>query len=353
SATSSPSRGHPEMPRSERIAASRRAVSAGRIRSEPPGRGAARRVRAVLAVALVLAGASTSLPAQADATAPPEAVPLLWQVRSSSATVYLYGSIHAAPPQAVPPPAVVRRAFTLSDALATEVALGDDLTRRLSEAMAQRSELPPGRALHDYVDEHGWQRIRRWASSAGFPVDSIERLQPWLVEMLVAESAGLPDGFTAENGLDAYFAAKATARGIPQAGLETVEEQLDALAGGSFGEQARSLLLALDHAGDSGSIERLYEAWRSGDVSAIEAIILDHHGGADDAAVYDRLFTRRNEAWIDSLVEYLAGGKTTFVIVGAGHLVGHGNVIELLRDRGYAVTRITDPAQLPTPARPR
>ncbi len=333
------------MPRSESRSVARR----GRW----PVGGVSRVFRTALTVALVLAGASASLLAQADATAPPDAVPLLWEARSDSATIYLYGSIHAAPPEAVPPPAVVRHAFTLSDALATEVALDGDLTRRLSEAMAERSELPPGRALHDYVDEDGWQRIRRWASSAGFPVEAIETLQPWLVEMLVAESGGLPEGFTAENGLDAYFAAKASARRIPQAGLETVEEQLDALASGSFEEQARSLLLALDHAGDSGRIERLYEAWRSGDVSAIEAIILDQHGGADDAAVYDRLFTLRNEAWIDSLVGYLAGEETTFVVVGAGHLVGRGNVIELLGDRGYAVTRVTDPTHLPTTAQTR
>ncbi|MFW6292102.1 MAG: TraB/GumN family protein [Spirochaetota bacterium] len=313
-------------------------------------RAAARLVRTVLAVALVLAGASTSLPAQADATAPPEAVPLLWQVRSDSATVYLYGSIHAAPPEAVPPPAVVRHAFTLSDALATEVVLDGDLTRRLQRAMAERSELPPGRTLESYFDADEWRLVRRWASRAGFPLDSLERLQPWLVEMLVVETSGVPDGFAAENGLDAYFSAKASARGIPQTGLETVEEQLDALAGGPPEEQARSLVQAVEYAADSGRIVELYRAWRSGNTAQIEAIIHEQYGAAEHADAYDRLFTLRNEAWIDSLVEYLAGEETTFVVVGAGHLVGRGNVIELLGDRGYAVKRITEAAQLATVA---
>lgn len=304
--------------------------------------------RSALAIAFVLSGITTSLPAQADATAPPEAVPLLWCVRSGPATVYLYGSIHTAPPEAVPPPAVVRHAFTLSDALATEVVLDGDLTRRLSEAMAERSELPEGRTLASYFDADGWRRIRRWASTAGLPIDSLETLQPWLVEMLVTETTGLPEGFTAENGLDAYFAAKATARGMPQTGLETVEEQLDALAGGSFDEQARSLLRAVEYAGDDRRIVELYDAWRSGDVAAIEAIIVEQYGGVELAEAYARLFTVRNEAWIDSLVEHLAGESTTFVVVGAGHLVGRDSVIELLRERGYEVARITEPAQLAT-----
>lgn len=305
--------------------------------------------RATLAVALVLAAALVPLRAHADATSPPDATPLLWQIRSDSATIYLYGSIHAARPDAIPPPAVVRHAFTHSDALATEVALDDDLGRRLSEAVAERSELPPGLTLESLLDRAGWLRIRRWASDAGLPVEAIETLQPWLVEMLVAEASALPDGFTAENGLDTYFSSKATARGMPQTGLETVEEQLDALAGGSFEDQARSLLHAVEYAGEAERIELLYEAWRSGDASAIEAIVLEQYGGADSADTYARLFTRRNVAWMDRLTEHLAGEQTTFVVVGAGHLVGPDSLLDLLRDRGYAVARVRRHEQITAP----
>ena len=312
-----------------------------------------RRVRTVLAVALVLVGAAPQLAAQADAAAPPDAVPLLWRVQSDSATLYIYGSIHAAPPDAVPPPAIVRHAFTRSDTLVTEVVLGDDLTERLGAAMAARSELPAGTTLESFFDEAEWSSVRRWASGAGIPLESIESLQPWIVEMLVAETGGLPEGFTAENGLDTYFSAKATASRMPQAGLETLEEQLDALAGGRLEEQARSLLHAVEGAGEPGRIERLYEAWRSGDTPAIAAMIDEQYGRPELAGTYNRLFTMRNEAWMAPLVDHLSGTATTFVVVGAGHLVGRDSVIELLRDRGYAVTRVTRHEQISAAARSR
>jgi uncharacterized protein YbaP (TraB family) len=48
----------------------------------------------------------------------------------------------------------------------------------------------------------------------------------------------------------------------------------------------------------------------------------------------------RNRQWLPRLESFLAQSDICMVIVGAGHLVGKGSVIELLKERGYTVEQM-------------
>ncbi len=50
---------------------------------------------------------------------------------------------------------------------------------------------------------------------------------------------------------------------------------------------------------------------------------------------------KRNTDWVPKLEAFFEQDNV-FVAVGAGHLRGERNVIDLLRARGYTITRITD-----------
>jgi uncharacterized protein YbaP (TraB family) len=50
---------------------------------------------------------------------------------------------------------------------------------------------------------------------------------------------------------------------------------------------------------------------------------------------------KRNESWIPTL-ERIHGDA--FIAVGAMHLVGKRSVLDLLKQKGYTITRITPPA---------
>ncbi len=61
----------------------------------------------------------------------------------------------------------------------------------------------------------------------------------------------------------------------------------------------------------------------------------------EDAALdrfLDRLLRTRSQAWVATLERVAAEGGA-FVAVGALHLTGPGNVLELLRARGFEITR--------------
>jgi hypothetical protein len=273
-------------------------------------------------------------------------VPFLWQVESQTATLYLYGSIHVAPPSVLPPPAVVREAFYRSDVLVTEVPLGESLPLQLAEGMESRSALPEGVTLRDFYSDAEWRVVRNWAEHAGVPREPLLGLQPWVVELLAMELEGYPPEFTAENGLDVHFGAKARARGMEQVALESVEQQLDVLSGGSYEEQARSLLTALSNHPRDFDIVELFRTWQRGDTVDLAAVVRSHYSDASQAAAFERLFTNRNTAWLEILRGFLRTERAYFIVVGAGHLVGEGSVIDLLEQAGYSARRAFHPDEL-------
>jgi uncharacterized protein YbaP (TraB family) len=60
---------------------------------------------------------------------------------------------------------------------------------------------------------------------------------------------------------------------------------------------------------------------------------------ADMRAMKHDLLDARNQAWIPRLEEILDEGNA-FVAVGVAHLYGEGSVLDLLRARGYVVSRM-------------
>ncbi len=55
---------------------------------------------------------------------------------------------------------------------------------------------------------------------------------------------------------------------------------------------------------------------------------------------YEMISTSRNKEMAKAVASYLVSNKDVFYIVGLAHFIGEGNVIELLSDMGYTVTRV-------------
>lgn len=312
------------------------------------GRAARDRPVVTAMLLLLLLGRLAPLPAQETPTAPSATPsrPLLWELTGDQATVYLYGSIHIAPPDALPPPAAALEAFARSDVLVTEVRLEEVVEATVASAMMTLGMMSDGASSRELFSEKEWALVERWARSTGFPLDAVPRLRPWVLELAVIETAGFPAGFSAEYGLDVYFARLAAERGIPNLGLETVGEQLELLAGAPLKEQARSLVATLQLGTVELAIAELYDAWRTGDEERLAAMIASQYESPLGRAQYDRLFTVRNQAWTERLSELLAGDGVFFVVVGAGHLVGPDNLRALLAAGGYEARRVVEPGEL-------
>ena len=301
------------------------------------------RVATVFLLGLLLLGAPAERArAQSSVGTPSPIVPLLWQVDGPGSTLYLYGSIHIAPADVLPPPRVVREAFSRSALLVTEIPITEDMDVALEAALASRMFLPEGRTLEGELSPEEWATLEQWSSAQGIPTEMVRTMQPWALELLVDQTASTPRGFSTHNGLDTYFASKATARGLETTALETVEDQIDVLAGGSLEEQLASLIATIAQADPLAQTLELYEAWRSGDEDALQELVDEGLDGPWSGS-YERLLTDRNAAWTRKLVRLLEKeGGPRFVVVGAAHLVGMSSVQALLAEEGYPSRRLLE-----------
>jgi len=85
------------------------------------------------------------------------------------------------------------------------------------------------------------------------------------------------------------------------------------------------------------------EAWRTGDQKSLTDTLAML--AQADPAGYDALIVRRNQAWLPAIEKALGEKGTTFVTVGATHLIGPDGLIAQLRRDGHAVTRLDSVAK--------
>jgi uncharacterized protein YbaP (TraB family) len=126
--------------------------------------------------------------------------------------------------------------------------------------------------------------------------------------------------------------------------IETAEQQVDLRAVLSEPLQMQMLLGSIDEAARGATmVDALAAAWSQGDLETLAGLVND-----DMRRTYPELFevvfVRRNEAWVETLLRELEGSGTDFVAVGAGHLLGDEGLVERLRAQGVRVERVGDPS---------
>ena len=260
---------------------------------------------------------------------------------------YLYGTIHSTDDSAL---ALARRAMERIDGanvVATE--LGGPLD---AVAKANAGAAMLGKALdraHDtFEDAPAADRaaIEKLIAAQGYPSEFAHHLKLWFLAVLTAiprceaerQAADLPE-------VDQLIAQSAEAYGVRVVGLETVEEQLDALS--AMRPRVAAVLLSLA-ARDPGlnddvyaTLLRLYRESRPAEILPISDALGDV--SEDERAAEDE-FTRlllvgRNATMAERIAPLLKAGGA-FIAVGALHLPGKEGLIERLRAEGYTVTKV-------------
>lgn len=287
---------------------------------------------------------------RARAAAIPNGEGRFWLVeRPGTPASHVFGTFHTDQATAtVPPPvwqALGRARIAIFELSAAEQ---DAMQARLAadRGFAFDDTAPP---LSRRLDPADVAVLGRALAARGIPLDRAERMQPWMLFSLLglpachlrAMASGAPP-------LDAVLAESAAAAGIPQAGLETYEQALAA-----FREIPPDRLLSmlvdtsalLDREEDIFRTDLgLYGAGRIAEIDVFARWLSTGPGSQPGAgARYDEvmgeLIGARNRSWLAPLEKELAKGGA-FVAVGALHLPGDEGLIELLRARGWTVTRL-------------
>ena len=87
-----------------------------------------------------------------------------------------------------------------------------------------------------------------------------------------------------------------------------------------------------------GEFDQMLKAWAAGDVAEIaRSFSAEFH---DSPELQAALLARRNANWAGWVERRMTQPGSVMVAVGAGHLAGDGSVQEMLKRRGYRVTRV-------------
>jgi uncharacterized protein YbaP (TraB family) len=163
----------------------------------------------------------------------------------------------------------------------------------------------------------------------------LDRMKPWLVAVTLTVPDLQRAGFDPAQGLDRHFYQRAKGDAKPVRGLETMAYQLDRLNGLSMPVQIEMLRAMLDDIDTQlKSVEDIIAGWRTGDVEALERLLLKEFREAPE--VYHRLLVERNRNWVPAIAECQATAPC-MVVVGGAHLLGPDSVVVLLGRAGFTV----------------
>ena len=273
---------------------------------------------------------------------------LLWQVdKPGLAPSYLFGTIHSTDDVSV---AMARRAaerIAGAKVVATELGGPIDAVEKANVAAAMLARaLDREHDTFETVPAEDRAAIEKLVAAQGLPAEFAHHLKLWFLAILTA----MPACETKRQALDMpevdqLVAETAKNSGVKVIGLETAEEQLDAIAK-IHPETALALLLlaARDPKLNDdvyATMLKLYSESRPAEILPVADAVGDMteaERAAQDEFM-QALLLGRNATMAERAMPLLRAGGA-FIAVGALHLVGKDGLIERLRQAGYAVTKV-------------
>jgi uncharacterized protein YbaP (TraB family) len=270
----------------------------------------------------------------AVASRPAAADPALWVVRSSTATVYLFGTVHRLPPKTNWHTPVIDRALVSSQEVWTEADTG---TMPSLVRLIRRYGLNPRTNLRNILPTRYRARYDMEMSSAGLNIDQFGHVKPWLAEMLLT---GATLRHSAGYGVEIDLLAYARKHNKATPTFETADQQFSILSDLPMASQARALELQIDgYPSANGQMNGLVRAWLAGDDQLVNKLSNKPLSESDER-YFDDVIVRRNENFAQAIATRLAGSGTAFVAIGASHLCGPDSVQYFLKNYGLTAERI-------------
>lgn len=284
----------------------------------------------------------------AAAAATTNAKAILWRLEKEGIPPsHIFGTVHVSDDRVNNLTPAIQHAIDTSRVVALEIA--DLSPERMGQGIAKVRQLldyPHGQSLETLLAPDELAVARAAIQKAGMPVLALAKLRPWVVSMSIAltdcERQRTASGL---KPLDERLGLRAKVRRIHVISLETVEEQLRAMAAVPEADQLALLKASLKlHDRTQDFIETLIRRYLASDLGMIWAIQRElwREQGVTEAssgAFLRELVTVRNKRMRDVAMPYVAKGGT-FIAVGALHLPGKQGLVALFQEAGYTATPV-------------
>ena len=262
----------------------------------------------------------------------------LWRVQSEKSNVYILGSVHFLKPENYPLKKTIEKAFDSTQKLVLEIDLKSEDAGTVQRVTLEKG-LSRARTLQQSVSPETYELAEKRAQELGIDIRALSPLKPWVVALTMTALQLQKLGFDPNYGIDRYLAGRATKSGKTMVGLETAAFQIgliDQLPERDQESMLRQSLKEMDLL--DRALDQIVRAWSTGDVSALEALLLG--GMREYPAVHQTVIVDRNRRWLPQIEKMIEQGESALIAVGAAHLIGKDGVIELLKARGYTVEQM-------------
>ena len=299
-------------------------------------------VAAILALALLACARGVLAPASGE-PAGRGGTPLLWhaQAPAGGGAYYLLGSVHLGDRRMLDLGETIEAAYDASEELVVEVDLSRVTPEEIAELTTRYAYLTPPATLESVVSAETFEIVLAYLFRTGLPLEAVVHFKPWFLSFTVVQLELARAGYETEFGVDRIFIGEAQGS-KPIVPLETIASQLAVLDATS--REVQELMLR-DTLGRSDRLvietEELIRAWEVGDEERLHQMVfrpLELSSKLD--SFYERFFFERNRNMAGQLVELAEDGKTRFVVLGTGHMIGAQGIPALLGRRGYRVSTL-------------
>lgn len=268
---------------------------------------------------------------------------LLWKISGNGLEKpsYLFGTHHIAPVSVIDSVPGMSEAISGVDKIYGEMIMSEATTPQsqqvmMSYAMAPQDSLLTSVLAPAQLDSLNTM-LKRYMGPMG-SANQFAQLKPAMLSTLLAlmQSQAIFPNFNPQQQLDGEIQKRGAALGKEIGGFETIQDQCNALFGSSIIEQAENLMDMVRHDDQAaGMAKKLAQAYLSGDLNAMLALMEDPANGASEEWT-ERMINRRNANWMRVMAGLLPTASV-LIAVGAGHLPGDEGLISLLRKNGYSV----------------
>ncbi len=250
--------------------------------------------------------------------------------------VFLLGSLHVLKSDAYPLAKTINAAYRVSRKVVFETDLGAMMDPAAQARMMDLGLYPEGQTIFENISDEMRSSLKKKMTDLGMPMEHFGRFRPWFLAVTLTALELQRLGFSPDYGIDVHFYGRAGLDHKEIGFLESVEFQLNLLGkmnahdqNAFLGQTLKDLDVAAQMADD------MLKYWKKGDVDKLYAILFKSF--EDYPQIENRLLRRRNKDWVKKIEEMMGEDKNIFIIVGAGHLIGPGSLIALLKEKGYKV----------------
>ena len=275
---------------------------------------------------------------------------LLWKIEKAGIEPsFLFGTMHVTDPRVTALPGAAETALESAHTVVIEtIDILDPV--KAQAALLMNPELTmftDGSTLTSRLSEEDAKLVEAELSRRGIPLALVSRMKPWMIAGMVAmppcEMARKSEG---ADFLDIKIANTAKAEGKQLLGLESVGEQMSAMADLPIEFHIRGLVETIKLADLMPDImATMTELYLDGDIALIMPVVLASgpDGAEEDTDGYaefeERIVTMRNHVMAERAAPIIDTGNA-FIAVGALHLPGEQGLVSLLRKSGYTVSSI-------------